>query len=91
MISALKEMDIQFDSNDNITISKQNLLLLIQRANTLTLYSEKESLPTESFVLIDKNSKDLYPFSKNEIEEWETDGSCEKGDRLYKLEFLKEY
>jgi hypothetical protein len=88
MMDIINRLKINFDKNGNITISKSDLLSLIKQ---ISIFSEDGSFPIESYLLVDKNGKDFYPFPMVELEEWINDGSCEPGDALYKMQLIKKY
>jgi len=89
MVNLIEKIDIVFDENNNTIISKDQLLKTIKEFATCAVFSEE--LPSQWYILMDRNHKDFYPFNASEIQEWEKDGSCEKGDTLYQMQFVKTY
>jgi hypothetical protein len=91
MNSLFDEYGISFDENDNATISKEKLCSIIKQNKSKDTFCDFQSFPAECYVLVDRNSKDFYFFPPDELEEWETDGSCGNGDALYEMKLLKKY
>lgn len=91
MDSIFEKMKLVFDEKNNIIISKHEFLAIAKKVSRVNTFSEQEFLPTECYVLVDRNLKDFYPFPLEELDEWEKDGSCEKGNSLYRMQLLKSY
>ena len=84
-------MGIKFDKNGQTTISRKKLEYLLKHAQLGEIYPESDMTACEGCLLIDKASKDFFPFPADQLPEWEKDGSCQPGDVLYKLVFIKMY
>lgn len=88
-MSLLKRLNITFDADGNTILSKEKLQQLIQLAKSEKTFWNEENFPRDCYVLVDRNGEDFYPFPVKELEEWQKDGSFEKGDYLYKMNLQK--
>ena len=91
VITLLGEVGITLNHNNEVVLTKDKLELIVQRLRTPEVFFEDCELPSECFVLIDQNTKAFYPFNREELNEWNSDGSFEKGDKLYRMELVKVY
>ena len=89
-MSLLKKLNITFDADGNTILSKEKLEQLIQIAKAEKTFWNEKTFPSDCYVLVDHNGEDLYAFPIQELEEWQ-DGSFEKGDYLYKMNFQKRF
>jgi len=89
--SIFDELNLVFDDNGNTTISRSKLTSLVKTVMQANVFSEDKVLPMECYVLVDKNLADFYLVMSNELENWESDNSCESGDLLFKMQRLKVY
>ena len=64
---------------------------LTKKIRLENIFSENDLVSTEFYILMDRNGKDFYPFPIEELEEWQKDGSFERGDTLYKMNRLRTY
>ena len=76
---------ISFGKKNNSIISRDTLFELIKQGKLENVISENAFVSPEYYILVDRNGKDFYPFPVGEINEWEKDGSFERGDMLYKM------
>lgn len=90
-MSLLKRLNITFDAEGNTILSKEKLHQLIQLAKAEKTFWNDESFPGECYILVDRNGEDFYPFAIEELEEWQKDGSFQKGDYLYKMNLQKQF
>ena len=90
-MSLLKKCNITFDANGNTILSKEKLQQLIQLAKAEKTFWDDETFPSDCYVLVDRNGQDFYPFPLEELEEWQKDGSCGKGDYLYNMILQKQF
>jgi hypothetical protein len=76
---------ISFDERNDAKISKNTLSELIKQGRLENVFFGNAFVSPEYYILVDKNGKDFYPFPVGELNEWEKDGSFERGDTLYKI------
>ena len=86
-MSLLKKLNITFDADGNTILSKEKLQQLIQLAKVEKTIWNAEKFPSDCYVLVDRNGEDFYPFPIEELEEWQKDGSFEKGDSYIKCNY----
>lgn len=89
MKNLLDKFNIKFDVHGNTNISRGKLLKLISAKQELHVYNERNFLPHEFYLLVDRNGIDFYPFHISEFNDWEQDGSFEEGDSIFTVKFLK--
>jgi hypothetical protein len=87
----MKSRMISFDKKNNTILSMDKLVELIKLLRLENIFSENDFISPECYILVDRNGKDFYPFPVGEIDEWEKDGSFERGDTLYKMNRLKTF
>jgi hypothetical protein len=91
MAYLFEKLKIEFDDNGNASVSKTELLKLIAKVRTEKIFKQSQIYSEECYALIDAIENELYPFPVSELQEWEEDGSFEKGDALYKMQLIKKY
>lgn len=91
ILKSLEPESFQFNEDDQVIISKTKLMELLMEASKVSFYLESDLQDESCFILMDNNRKDLYPISQNQIRKWEKDGSCECGDKLFRLQLIKKY
>jgi len=82
---------IVFDKNENTIISKKKLQTLFEQSQSGEIYFEGNSPPDEGYLLVEKDGMNFNFFPNNEFEEWQNDGSFEKGDILYQIKLIRRY
>ena len=82
---ASKAKIIGFDERNDAKISRDTLFDLIKQGRLENVFFENDLVRSEYYILVDRNGKDFYPFPVGELNEWEKDGSFERGDTLYKM------
>ena len=90
-MSLLRKLNITFDADGNAILSKEKLQQLIQLAKAEKTFWIDENFPVNCYVLVDRNGEDFYPFPIEELEEWQKEGSFEKGDHLYEMTLQKKF
>ena len=90
-MSLLKKLNITFDADGDTIISKEKLHQLIRLAKAEKTFWDEKNFPNDCYVLVDRNGDDFYPIPVEELEEWQKDGSFEKGDYLYKMNLQKKF
>ena len=91
MSDLFKKLGIEFDGRNETTLSKAKLLSILQRSGQQDVFSVLDLLPQDYYLLVDYAFKDFYPVPLDHLKEWEGDGSCESGDLLFKMTFIKKY
>ena len=76
---------ISFEERNYAKISRDTLFDLIKQGRLENVFFENDFVSPEYYILVDRNGKDFYPFPVGELNEWEKDGSFERGDMLYKM------
>ena len=88
-MSLLEKLSIMFDADGNTILSKEKLQQLIQLAKAKKTLWIDDNFQSDSYVLVDRNGEDFYPFPAEELAEWQKDGSFEKSDYLYTMNLQK--
>jgi hypothetical protein len=90
-MTLFERLNITFDPDGNATISREKLQRLIQIVKSERIFSDEGIFPDDCYVLVDRNGNDFYPFPLAMYEEWQKDGSFEKGDYLYKMNLIQKF
>lgn len=75
------------DTMNNLKILLTEVITDFKAVNTFVFNKQNEY----QFLLLDGHDNYAHFIPKKDLDKWENDGSCEKGDMLFEVKKLKEY